>query len=408
MADEAGAYAPPSDAPPQGPPELPIVVIDHQASSDQESRDAFLAWLRLAVLHHGNFYLTNAIDQDLLDRVQDHVVKLFALPEDIKRSISVENSPHFFGYTAANSAATGKTVDSKEAFEFGSDTPCVWKEGDPDVKRFRPGPNLYPENVDELLPGFKEDVRAYNHALAALAEQYAGFIAEALGLPADSFASLLDANSKSNGRVKFTRYPASPEGSSTVAEGRHRDMWLTFTMPVDGLFGFQFQNESQSSITVPLITDTFIVSIGSVLETVTGSAALCTPRRILSPAFGAEDGYSIVFQAELSPDVQFSDLLNLGDVEKIGEEAKTVAKARRARRRAGFDKVKKVMAGLKAFSLGSGTSLAAAAASAAEKKSSFEVKTIGEAAFYARIRSRPNTAKRWYPEVAEKIASASA
>ncbi|KAJ3081066.1 hypothetical protein HK102_002605, partial [Quaeritorhiza haematococci] len=364
--DVPSIFAPPSVPPPQSRKttgeegeeedfDLPLLILDHAASQTPSCKDDFLYWLRQAICTHGNFYLVNALPNDLVEKIHSFAEPLFNLPDDVKNTVLVDKSPHFFGYTPRGEAATEGLVDNREAFDFGPDLTSTWKEGDPLYKKLRPGPNLWPK--ESALPGFKEAVLEYNKKMTELALEYSRLIAEALGLAPDAFDKFYDEDVRKGGRIKFLKYPPSDKPSLGV--GPHRDLWLTFFSYVNDVPGFEIRTESGMSVPIPTFPGVLLVQVGSALEHATHDAVLATPHRVLSPPAGSEPRLAVGYFMDISPDVKFRDLMEgvipVGGEEKFPEEVRKIAEARRARRVKGFDKVKKLVAGVKAFSLGSQT-----------------------------------------------------
>lgn len=118
-----------------------IPIIDLSQADDESTKPDLLSSLRYALTEVGFLYVSN---HDVPTTVVDGLVKilptLFELEDKIKKSIALENSPHFLGYSDVGSENTGGKVDRREQFEFATELTAIWHSGLPLYERLR-GPN---------------------------------------------------------------------------------------------------------------------------------------------------------------------------------------------------------------------------------------------------------------------------
>lgn len=136
------------------PPTIP--VIDLALLSDENKRPELMALLRHALINIGFIYLKNhPVPQELIDRLEDYIPRLFELPLEEKDKIPMINSPHFFGYSRFASEYTEGETDHREHFDFATPYVTRWKPGGPDHLAFY-GPcqvyiQPYPEDMLHLI-----------------------------------------------------------------------------------------------------------------------------------------------------------------------------------------------------------------------------------------------------------------
>lgn len=130
-----------------------IPTIDFALAEDPATLPGLLQNLRHALVDVGFLYVKNhAVPQDTIDNLVTILPRLFALPQQAKEAIALENSPHFLGYSGAGNETTGGKVDQREQIEFATELTETWSETSPLYERLR-GPNqvLYPD--PPVLPG---------------------------------------------------------------------------------------------------------------------------------------------------------------------------------------------------------------------------------------------------------------
>lgn len=160
-----------------------IPILDY--SLVKTDKKQFLDDLQYALVHVGFLYLKNSpIPKDVVDKIINWAPKVFEIPTEEKLKVEMKNSPHFVGYSRQGNEITKNKKDNREQYDFGSELPCAWKEGEPEYRKLW-GPNQWPS--EKLLPGFKQDLITYFNACTQLSYELTSLVAEALSLPADAF-----------------------------------------------------------------------------------------------------------------------------------------------------------------------------------------------------------------------------
>lgn len=112
--------------------------------------------------------------------------------------------------------------------------------------------------------------------MEALGKTFVGFAAESISLPRDTFESFIGKMS----RLKFVKYPKSPEGGQGV--GPHKDSIGLFTyLAQDSVGGLQVLNKSGEWIDAPPIEGSLVINIAQGFEAITGGVCSGTTHRVL-------------------------------------------------------------------------------------------------------------------------------
>lgn len=215
------------------------------------------------------------------------------------------NSPHFFGYSRFGAELTKGKVDQREQFDFGTEKERAWKDGEPEYKRLW-GPSLWPE--EDVLPGFRTAYSQYVSKAQKLSFDVIKLVAEALGLPPNTFDPFFATGAQH--RSKVIKYPVPKDDTSNQGVGPHYDGgFLTFLVQASPHRGLQVQNLAGDWIDAPPVPYTFVVNIGKALETVTQGLARATSHQVLSPEKGSTPRYSIPFFQMISHDIKIADMV---------------------------------------------------------------------------------------------------
>ena len=195
-------------------PTLDLSLLDGTAAQ----RQGFLEDLRHAARDVGFFYLTgHGIDSELLQQVQDHARRFFALPDRDKTAVGMINSPHFRGYNRAASEITRGKPDLREQFDLGAEREVLpTADNSPYWARLQ-GPNQWPQ----ALPTLKPLLLDWQQAMTAMSLRLLRAFAQALALGPEAFDQLY--GDKPNEHIKLMRYPGQASDESNQGFGAHKD-----------------------------------------------------------------------------------------------------------------------------------------------------------------------------------------
>ncbi|KAL2867337.1 uncharacterized protein BJX67DRAFT_371993 [Aspergillus lucknowensis] len=258
-----------------------IPVLDFSLSTSADTKPAFLATLRNALVNVGFFYLINhpiapETRQDLVKKCK----ALFRLPLEKKLEIEMVNSKHFLGYSRLGAEITARKQDYREQFDFATELP----EPGPNEPLYRNirGPNQWPD--ESAIPGFRHSVEAYLAELSPVADNFQVLIAEALGLHPTALKQFFD--NPVQQKMKLIKYPPPPSDSESQGVGPHKDSeFLTFLLQATPHHGLEVQNKSGVWISAPPIDGSLVVNIGRALEAITGGICTATTHRVnLAPS----------------------------------------------------------------------------------------------------------------------------
>lgn len=258
-------------------PTLPILDLS-QLNGSTNDRRAFLSQLRHAAREIGFFYLINhGISPELQQAVQDEARRFFTLPESEKQKVAMIHSPHFRGYNRAASELTRGKPDWREQFDLGAERPVLPSgEHEPGWHRLQ-GPNLWPESLPELKPTLLQ----WQREMTAVALKLLRTFAQALDLPPDSFDSLY--GNKPNEHIKLIRYPGQQAAASNQGVGAHKDSGFLSFLLQDQQKGLQVEVTPDNWVDAVPLPGSFVVNIGELLELATNGYLRATVHRVISP-----------------------------------------------------------------------------------------------------------------------------
>lgn len=274
-----------------------IPVVDLSGSFDPGSarRDAAKA-IHIACRETGFFYVSNHGIPEALSAAQlEAGRRFFALPIDDKNAVDITKTPHWRGYErpGVQTLDEGSAPDLKESFAIACDLPKdhPWVlEGVPGQ-----GPNLWPEG----LPGFKEQMLAYQSAVIDLGRHLMGLLACSVDLDYDFFS---DGLADPQCGVRMLRYPPQPKDApdNLLGAGAHTDWGSVTVLLQDALSGLEVRNADGDWILAKPIPGTFVINIGQMMERFTGGVYKANLHRVRNSSPDAAR-YSVAAFFELEP-----------------------------------------------------------------------------------------------------------
>lgn len=258
-------------------PALPILDLSLLNGSTSD-RQNFLSQLRHAAREIGFFYLINhGVNPELQQAVQDEARRFFALPDDEKQKVAMIHSPHFRGYNRAASELTRGKPDWREQFDLGAERQALpTGANQPGWHRLQ-GPNLWPQSRPELKPTLLQ----WQSEMTAVALKLLRTFAQALGLPAKSFDALY--GSKPNEHIKLIRYPGLQAAMGNQGVGAHKDSGFLSFLLQDKQKGLQVEVTPDNWVDAVPLAGSFVVNIGELLELATNGYLRATVHRVISP-----------------------------------------------------------------------------------------------------------------------------
>lgn len=270
---------------------IPVVDLKACFAGEAGALEAAADAVRLACEQVGFFYISgHGVEQTIIDRCFAESRRFHALPLAQKTALSLDQNN--IGYLAMNASIQKHSTVHKatrpnqnESFfvthDRGPDHPDV-RDGTP----FR-GPNQWPDG----LPGFRDGVMTYFHALNALGQRMLPVFARALGMPADHFAA--EFANENHATLRMLHYPPTKQEGNDFGQGPHTDNSFCTILARSEVPGLGVRLPSGQWVAPPLIDGTFLVNIGNVMRRMSNDRFLSTPHGVVVE--GETDRYSIAY-----------------------------------------------------------------------------------------------------------------
>jgi len=270
--------------PPKPADHIPVIDLAASFSADLAERRQ-VAWeIHKACRETGFFYVKNhGIAAKLIDDQFAWARRFFELPVAQKMAIDMRNSATKLGYEpmgaqvldSQDDGAEQAPSDLKEGFQFGMELAdehpaALWR-----IRGF--GHNLWPSG----LPGFKEQMLAYQDAMRDLADHVVRLIALSLDLPERYFEGMHDMPGMS---VRLLRYPPQPSNAAAnqIGAGAHTDWGGVTLLAQDDAGGLEVRNAAGEWIAAPPLAGTFVVNLGDLMARWTNGIYNSTPHRVMN------------------------------------------------------------------------------------------------------------------------------
>ena len=233
----------------------------------------------------GFFYVVgHGVPSEAHDAALAAAKAFFALPEDAKSRVAVNNRHR--GHMAYGGAKmyTGAKADLKESFNWGLEL----AEDDPAVMAAPSlmGPNQWPD----APAGFREALYRYYEAVLACGADVLRAVAVGLDLPETFFA---DRYRHPIARGSILHYPPQPPdlGETQFGVGAHTDYGCLTLLWQDAVGGLQVRNRAGEWIAAPPIEDSYVVNVGDLLARWSNDRLVSTPHRVVNSS--GRERYSI-------------------------------------------------------------------------------------------------------------------
>ena len=269
---------------------LPVVDLGPWGD-DERGLERIAAEIGAACRDVGFFYVVNhGLDLELMNEGFAHSRRFFALPLKEKQAIAIETIGGNRGYSGLLHEALdpAQGPDRKEAFNVGFDL----EPDDPELLAKKPFRSL---NAWPQLAGFRETMRAYYDACAALGARLHRAFACDLGLPPDYFA---DKFVRPLATLRLLRYP--PGGAGEIGAGVHTDYGNLTLLATDEVGGLEARTRSGAWIEAKPKPGAFLVNIGDCLMRWTNDVYMSTPHRVINRS--GRERYSIAFFFDPDPE----------------------------------------------------------------------------------------------------------
>ncbi|KAF5367327.1 hypothetical protein D9757_010112 [Collybiopsis confluens] len=258
--------------------EIPVIDLSNASSPDPAQRLALAEKIRDACVNVTNHGIPERYVIDALEAVKP----FFALPTPSKMEFDIHKSTNFKGYTKILGEKTdpnGKGPgDLHEGFDIG------WEQLDQQSFSSRDDGEMSGSNVWPDLPGFKEAVLTYYHAVVQLGLKLFPLFALALDLPENFFE---DKTTKPAAIMRLLHYPPQPpvivdDDGSGIGIGAHTDYECFTILWQDNVSALQVQTTEGKWIDAVPIPGTFVLNIGDQLARWTNDVFKSTVHRAIN------------------------------------------------------------------------------------------------------------------------------
>ena len=255
--------------------------------------------LRYACETVGFFYaLNHGVKQATIDRAFAASRQFHAMP--LEEKLKLRLNENNIGYLPMNASVQGASTVHKatkpnqnESFFISHDRSA----DHPDVLAGIPlrGRNQWPEN----MPGLREDMMAYFHALNAMCTRMLPPFAVALDMPEDFFGPFFANEAHVN--LRFLHYPPQEDISeNTFGTAPHTDNSFMTALARTDVPGLAIRLPSGEWLPPPIIPGTFLINLGNMMRRWSNDRFLSTPHGVINES--GTDRYSIAYFHSPNPD----------------------------------------------------------------------------------------------------------
>ncbi len=239
----------------------------------------------------GFFYISNhEIPQTLIDQAFQVTRDFFALSEDVKKTVAVNQKQRGWLGQGMSRLSGSKTHDLKEVFFWGTET----SPDDPDLLAGKAlvAENLWPE---EQFPRLRAEITPYYDALCDVARHVMAALALSLGQRADHFVT---AYRKPLARGQLVYYPPSTqadEAEERFGVAPHTDFGVLTFLLQDNSGGLQVRLRSGEWVEAPPIPGTLVCNIGDLLQRWSNDRFRSTLHRVINRTSSARYSIPVFF-----------------------------------------------------------------------------------------------------------------
>ncbi|MCP4980324.1 MAG: isopenicillin N synthase family oxygenase [Gammaproteobacteria bacterium] len=264
----------------------PIIDLAAWFSNDRKRRLELSRQVGQVAHETGFFYVINhGIPLATSEAYLQAIKSFFALPLATRQAIDKQYSAQFRGWEKLGTELTNNEVDFREQIDIG-----VERETFPDPDPYYMalvGPNQWPD--ESLIPYFRQTVVDYFDRLAEVSRQILRIMSLALGLEENHIERVFGTNPSPY--LKLIRYPKTLDGGQGV--GVHKDSGFLTLLLQDENRGLEAQANDNAWYQVDPIPGSLVVNTGELLQMVTDNYFIATPHRVINQS--EEERYSSAF-----------------------------------------------------------------------------------------------------------------
>ena len=349
--------------------QLPIIDLSPWFGGSADKRRELCARINRICHEIGFFYVVNhGIPERLSNAYLRMLRAFFALPLQTRQAIAKTNSAQFRGWEQPGSELTNNEVDYREQIDIGVEADAL--ENPQPYYMALVGPNQWPP--EDALPGFRACVEDYFSRLSTVARELLQIMSLSLGLEQNHIERVFGTNPSPY--LKLIRYPRTSSGGQGV--GVHKDSGFLTLLLQDDNAGLEAQANDNTWYRVDPLAGSLVVNTGELLQLLTQNYFIATPHRVFNRC--ERDRYSSAFF--YSPDLNTA-------LEPLPIHERYIERVSRSERHRGE--------GLMA-------SRAEMAAGTGGMRSRRRPAVFGEKYWQRWMRSYPDIARRFYPDLLDR------
>ncbi|KAG2508699.1 hypothetical protein JM18_008808 [Phytophthora kernoviae] len=245
-------------------------------NTQDEALHRIIDEVRAAATEWGFFYIANhGLPEKEVEKLKDTVRSFFRLPKDVKNTIRRQptNSRGYF-----DSELTKNKTDWKEVFDFAG----AHEDGPVQDNQDRLGDDGNQWLEEDVLPGFRDELRSYYNKMEYIARRLLKVFAVALGKEPSFFDQFYEGDNSS--LMRLNHYPVAPEPEKTMGVYHHTDIGaLTVLLQDDEVATLQvFHRESKTWTFVSPIKGTYTINIGDMVQVWSNDQFVAPMHRVIA------------------------------------------------------------------------------------------------------------------------------
>ena len=292
---------------------IPVIDVGALDSGGEAELDSLAREFYRVYSTAGFSYIVNhGVPDELTQRVFAASVRFHGLSIDEK--LKVELNHNHRGYIPINTSTDINSTLAEVNHPNQSASFMVMREDAPGADQVNAGHYLAGANQWPELPGFRDDVMAYNEAMSELALKLTRVVFHALGAE----PQVLEAFDSPTTWLRLLHYPSFGGDSQRSTEdlaadgvygsAPHTDFGCLTLLAQDEVGGLQVQSPTNNGaalkwIDVPRIPGSFVVNVGDMLHRWSNGLLRSTPHRVINVSGKARYSCPFFFDPSVLTDV---------------------------------------------------------------------------------------------------------
>jgi isopenicillin N synthase-like dioxygenase len=271
---------------------IPVIDFGPAFAGEPGALAAVAQDVRRACEEVGFFYAFNhGVPEEIIDRAFAASRRFHALPLETKLRLRLNENN--IGYLPMNASVQGASTVHKATRPNQNESFFISHDRGPDHPDVLAGIPLRGRNQwPDGLPGLREDMMAYFHAMGAMCSRMLPAFAVALDLESDYFAPFFA--DEAHATCRFLHYPPQdPDEDNLFGQAPHTDNSFMTALARTDVPGLAVRLTSGEWFPPPVIPGTFLINLGNIMRRWSNDRFLSTPHGVLNES--GTDRYSIAY-----------------------------------------------------------------------------------------------------------------